>query len=142
MSLYGLFNAFWLYADIPLCYRCGAVLREPLDKGNVKAVVAVNLGGVPFPKAVGADSLIAQILANNRKLLLNHARGDGKHLFCRTDPIPQTIVFDVLLDHQRNGEDALFPRPLFVDASSKLSHCAAGICGFVLRFKANGRTFS
>ena len=44
---------------IPLRHGGGAVLQEPLDKGNVKAVIVVDLCGVPLAEAVGADALIA-----------------------------------------------------------------------------------
>ena len=44
--------------DAPLRYACGAMLQEPLDKGNVIAVLLVYLCGIPFPKAVGADTLM------------------------------------------------------------------------------------
>ena len=51
-----------LDADVVLCGGCGAVLQKPLDKGDIIAVVLVDFGGVPFPKAVGTDPLIAQIM--------------------------------------------------------------------------------
>ena len=44
---------------IPLRHGGGAVLQEPLDKGNVIAVLLVNLSRVPLAEAVGADALIA-----------------------------------------------------------------------------------
>ena len=58
MPLNGLFNSLRLDADIVLSGLCAAVLQEPLDKGNVAAVVLVDLRGVPLAIAVGADALI------------------------------------------------------------------------------------
>ena len=62
MPLNRLLNAQRLYADISLRHRRAAVLQEPLDKGNVKAVIVVNLRGAPFPEVVGGYPLIAQIV--------------------------------------------------------------------------------
>ena len=57
MSHNRLFDPLWLDTDIPLCGGGGSVLEETQDKGNVKAVVAVNLCRIPLAKAVGADTL-------------------------------------------------------------------------------------
>ena len=43
MILNCLLNSLRLYADVPLCGGCAAVLQEPLDKGDVIAVRLVDL---------------------------------------------------------------------------------------------------
>ena len=47
------------------------MLQKALHKGIIKAVVLVNLRRVPFAEAVGADALIAQVFADDGKLLLD-----------------------------------------------------------------------
>ena len=44
MSLNRLFYPLWLHPDIPLRHGGGAVLKKPLDKGNIKPIRLVNLG--------------------------------------------------------------------------------------------------
>ena len=44
---------------IPLRHGGGAVLQEPLDKGDIESAVFVNLRCIPLAEAVGADALIA-----------------------------------------------------------------------------------
>ncbi len=78
---------------ISLCYRCAAVLQEPLHKGNVIAVVAVDLCCVPFSETVSADVLIAQVVTYRRELLLDGARSKGKNKICAADAEAQTIVY-------------------------------------------------
>jgi len=63
-----LFYPLRLDADVALCDGGGAVLQKPLNKGNVEAVVLVNLRRIPFAEAVSADALILDKL--QRKL--NH----------------------------------------------------------------------
>ena len=55
MILNGLFDALWLNADVPLRGGCAAVLQQSLHKGNIVAVIFVNLRSVPLAEAVGAD---------------------------------------------------------------------------------------
>ena len=79
MSFNRLFDPLRLDADIPLRDGGGTVLQQPLDKGNVEAVVPVNLRRVPFAEAVGADALKAQVIADNGKLLLDGAFRNQTH---------------------------------------------------------------
>lgn len=51
--------------DVDVCYGCRAVLQEPLNKGNVIAVVLVYLRCVPLAEAVSAYAFIAKVVANN-----------------------------------------------------------------------------
>lgn len=39
VSLNGSFNPLWLYANIPLCNRRAAVLKEPPNKRDVITIV-------------------------------------------------------------------------------------------------------
>ena len=58
MLLNSSLDSLRLDADVFLRGRRTAVLQEPLDKGNVAAVVLVDLRGVPLAKAAGADAII------------------------------------------------------------------------------------
>ena len=69
--LYRLFDALWLDTDIPLCGACAAMLLQPLNQRNIKAIGIINLRSIPFAEAVGTDALIAQIVAYNPKLALH-----------------------------------------------------------------------
>lgn len=95
MSFNGLFNPLRLNADVSLCHGGAAVLQETLYKRNVIAVVSVNLCCVPLAEAVCADSLKAQIIAHDGKLLLNCPCGDRKDQIGAAYAVAQTVVFDV-----------------------------------------------
>ena len=104
-----LFDPLRLDADVALRHGGGAVLQKPLHKGNIKPICLVNFGGVPLAEAVGADTLEAQIVADDGKLLLDRPFGDGEHAVIALEAVAQTVVLDVLLNDQRDGEDAAFP---------------------------------
>ena len=104
MSLDCLFDPLRFDADVTLRGGGAGVLQKPLYQSNVISAVLVNFGGIPFPEAVGADALIAQIIADDVKLFLYGSfcyweDGDGA-----LDAIPQTIILNVLLDHKGHGE--------------------------------------
>lgn len=80
------------------------MLQEPLHKRNIITVALVNLGCIPFPEAVSADALIAKIIADKRKLLLNGPLCDREDKLIRLDAMAQTEVLNVLLDDKRDGE--------------------------------------
>ena len=65
MILNCVLNSLWLNADIPLCCGGAAVLQQSLNQDDVLAVVFVNLRGIPLAEAVGADALIAQVVADD-----------------------------------------------------------------------------
>lgn len=73
MVLNRLFYSLRLHSDIPLGYCGGAVLQEPLDEGYVAAVGLVYLRSVPLAEAMRAYTVIAQIVADDFKLLLYRA---------------------------------------------------------------------
>ena len=101
------------------------MLQEPLDEGDVKAVILVNLRGVPFAEAVGADALVAQTVTDDGELLLNCSCGHREDQVVAAYVVAQTIVFDVLLDDQRDSEDALLACLLLV----------VGLCLLAYRMK-------
>lgn len=109
VPLYCLFYALRLNADVSLCHACAGMLQKTLDKGNVKAVVAVDFCCKVFPKAMGADPLKAQVIAHKGKLLLNGSFGQRKDALIASDPVPQTVVFQILQNHDGNGENPLLP---------------------------------
>ena len=109
MSLNRLIDPLWLNADVALCYCGGAVLQKPLN------ICLVNLCRIPFAEAVGADPLEAKVIAYNSELLLNRPFRNRKHAVIALDAIAQTVVLNVLLDDQRDGEDAALPCLLFND---------------------------
>ena len=103
------FNPLRLHADITLGSGGGAVLQKPLHQGNVITTVFVNLRSIPFAEAVSADPLEAQIIADDFQLLLDGSFGQRKNPLVAAEAVPQAIVFDVLLDHQRHRENAALP---------------------------------
>ena len=80
-----------LNTDIPLCDGGGAVLQKPLNKGNIVAVGLVNLRGVPLAETVCTDTLKAQIVANDVKLLLYSPLSDRENQLVPANTIPQAI---------------------------------------------------
>lgn len=109
MCLYCLFNTSWLNANVALGDACAAVLQKALNKGNVITAVLVNLRCVPLAEAVCADPLKAQVIAHKGKLLLNGSFGQRKDALIASDPVPQTVVFQILQNHDGNGENPLLP---------------------------------
>ena len=64
---------------------------------------------------MGADALIAQIVAHNGKLLLDCPLGDGEKELGASDGITQSVVLQILLDDEGDGEDPLLACFLFHD---------------------------
>ena len=71
MILNCLLDFLRLDADISLRGGCGTVLKEPLHQGYVKAVCVVDFRCVPLAEAVGTDTLVPQVIADNVKLAFN-----------------------------------------------------------------------
>ena len=65
MVLNRLFDPLWLNADVTLGSGSGTVLQQPLHQRNVETVIVVDFRCVPLAEAVGADALIAQIVAHD-----------------------------------------------------------------------------
>jgi len=106
MSFDCFFYPLRLNTDVALRGRCGTVLQEPLNKGNVIAVVLVNLCCVPLAEAVSADAFIAKVVADNGKLLLYGAFRDGEDTLIALDGVSQTVVFYVLSNHKGDSENS------------------------------------
>ena len=104
MSFDGLLNPLRFDADVTLCCGGAGVLQQPLHQGDVISAVLVNLGGIPLPEAVSADALIAQVVTDDMKLLLDgsfcHRENGGSAL----DAVSQAVILDVLLDNKGNCE--------------------------------------
>ena len=108
MILYRLFDPLWLNADVPLSSAGTAVLQQPLHQGDIEAVGIIDFCCIPLAKAVGADPLEAQVIADNMQLLLHCPLRDGEHQFCSPDVVAQTVVFNVLIyDHGNSEHPAL-----------------------------------
>ena len=108
MILYSLFNSLWFNADVPLRGAGTAMLQQPLHRGDIEAIGIIDFCGIPFAKAVGADSLEAQVIADNMQLLLHCPFCGGEHQFCAPYVVAQTVVFDVLVYDHGNGEHSAF----------------------------------
>ena len=109
MILNCLLNSLRLNADIPLGGGSGTMLQKPLHQRNIEAVGLVYLRCIPLAEAVGTDALIAQIVAYTPKLLLYCPFCDREDALRAPDAIAQTVVFDILLNHQRNCKDTPLP---------------------------------
>ena len=59
-----LFHLLITHADVAPGDHRTAVLQKPLDKHDVVSVVVVDACGVPLAEAVGADVLIAKVIAH------------------------------------------------------------------------------
>lgn len=81
------------------------MLQEPLNKGNVIATVLVYLCGIPLAEAVGTDALVPQVIADDVQLLLDRALSNGEDDVRSSDIVAQAVIFNVLVKHQRDGED-------------------------------------
>ncbi|MCI6850880.1 MAG: hypothetical protein MR883_05105 [Clostridiales bacterium] len=106
-----LLNFLWLNADISLGGGGTAVLKEPLHQCYVKAVCILDFRCVPLAEAVGTDTLVPQIIADNVKLLL--------HCTLFFSKMPKNA--DVRVDNIRPyGGNAAFIRqtPIFCSAES------------------------
>ena len=78
---------------------------------------------------MGADALIAQIIADASKDFLHFPCRDGEDQLRVLDPIPQAVILDVLLNHERDCEDALLPRLLLHDGETEPSAIIHDIAG-------------
>lgn len=104
-----LFNPSRLDAYIALRDGGARVQQQPLNKRDIVTVALIDFRRIPFPEAVSADALIAEIVADKRKLLLNGPLRDREDKLIRLDTAAQTEVLNVLLDDKRNGEGSALP---------------------------------
>ena len=129
MSFNRLLDSLRLDADVALRDGCAAVLQQTLDKRNVEAVVLVDLRGVPFAEAVSADALIAEVITDAGKDLLHFPRRDGENQITVSDAVAQTVILDVLLNHERDREDTLLSRLLLDDGQAEASAVVHNVTG-------------
>ena len=64
---------------------------------------------------MSADTLKAQIVADDFQLLLDGSLGQREHQFISPDAVPQAVIFNILLDYQRHSKDTTFPCLLLHD---------------------------
>lgn len=129
MSFNRLLDPLGFDADIALRDGCAAVLQQTLDKGDVETVVFVDLRGVPFAEAVSADALIAEVVTDAGKDLLHFPRRDGEYQITVSDAVAQTVILDVLLNHERDREIALLSRLLLDDGQAEASAVVHNVTG-------------
>ena len=113
------FDPLLLSANVTLRDGSRAVLEKSLDKDDVIPAGFVNLGGVPLAETVGADTLKPQIVTDNGKLFLHSPFRDGENQGLSADAVPQTVVLDILSDHQRDGKDTALAGLLFHDLKAE-----------------------
>ena len=82
------------------------MLQQSLDKGNVEPVIVVDFRCVPLSETVGADAIVAQIVAHDFQLLLDCPFRNGENQFITPDAVAQTVVLNVLLNHKGNCEES------------------------------------
>ena len=76
------------------------MLQKALHKGDVIAIIAVDLCRIPFAEAVGADPLIAQVITDASKDLLHFPCRDGEDQIEMLDAVAQAVILNVLLDYK------------------------------------------
>ena len=129
MSFNRLLDPLGFDADVALRDGCAAVLQQTLDKGDVKAVVLVDFRSVPLAEAVSADSLIAKVITDAGQNLLHFPRRDGENQITVTDAVAQTVILDVLLNHERDREIASLSRLLLDDREAEASAVVHNVTG-------------
>lgn len=115
MSLNGLLHLLLLDPDVPLCHRRAAMLQELLDQRNVIAAVSVDLCRIVLAKAVGADTLDFQIVADELQLLLNRSLCQREDSCIGKNPVIKAIAPDELVQCQRHGKNTGLSRFLLSD---------------------------
>ena len=68
------------------------MLQKMLDKGNIIAVILINLRGVPLAETVSADLLVARMVADDGELLLYGPLRERENAF-RGSNAPQFVDF-------------------------------------------------
>ena len=129
MSFNRLLDPLGFNSNVALRDGCAAVLQQTLDQGNVEAVVLVDLRGVPFAEAVRADALIAEVITDAGKDLLHFPCRDGEYQITVSDAVAQTVILDVLLDHERDCEIASLSRLLLDDGQAEASAVVHNVTG-------------
>lgn len=127
MSLYRPLYSLWLNPNVSLRNGGGAVLQEPLDKGNIIPILEINFCRIPLPETMRADPLIAQVVTDAGKDLLHFPCRDGEQQGGPSDPVTQAVVLHVLINHKGNGKDTLLARLLFRNGKAVASAVADNV---------------
>ena len=115
MVLDSLLYPLRLNADIPLRGGGAAMLQQPLHKGDIVTVILVNLRRIPLAEAVSAYVGIVKIITDDCKLLLDCPFRNGENALRAPDAVAQTVILDILLNQERDGEDSALPGFLLHD---------------------------
>ena len=78
----------------------------------------VDIRGIPFAEAVGADVGIAEGIACFLEVLLNCVCAYGEQTFVRGDVMFPSVVAEEVIDSRGNCERALLPGLLFHDVQT------------------------
>lgn len=108
MPLYGSFQFFGLDTYIPLRDHRTAVLQQLLNERNIVPIVFVNLRGIELPKAMGADTLIPQILTYDVQLFLDLASCQREHERMDRDLVIHAVEPNKLIQSQGDSENTGF----------------------------------
>ena len=85
------------------------MLQQPLHQRDVVIVFVVDLRCIPLAETVGADPFQIQIVAHDFQLLLDGSFSDREDQIVPADAISQAVVFDILLNQERNSEYSALP---------------------------------
>ena len=112
------FNLPLLDADVALRDGCAAVLKEVLNQGDIIAVVSVNLRGIVFAEAVGADAGEAQVVAHILQMLLDGTLCQRENNVRGGNGVVQAITADELIQGKGDSEHPCLPGFLFSDGQA------------------------
>ena len=80
------------------------MLQKMLDKGDVVAIVLVNLSGVVLPETVSRDAAVPKIIADSGELHLDGSDGDWEDSLLSGDMVIQAINTDVVVEDYWNSK--------------------------------------
>lgn len=108
-----LFHLLITHADVaPGDHRTG-MLQKPLNQHDVVTVLIVDACCVPLAKAVCADVLIAEMVADELEMVLDLSCADGKQKGVVWDLVRVCVLSQEAVDLIGNGELATLPGLLF-----------------------------
>ena len=115
MVLNGLLHFPWLYPDVSLGHSSAAVLQELLHQRDIIAIVPIDLGGIVFSEAVGADALEFQIVAHQLQLFLHCSFRHRENHGVVGDAVVDAVAANELIEGQGYGKGSGFPGLLLGD---------------------------
>ena len=104
------------------------MLQEPLYQYDVVTVGVVNACGVPLAEAVGADVLIAKMIAHKLEVVLDLANAYGEQKGVVRNLVRVCILPEKAVDFIRNGELSLLPGLLLGDVQSPAVAITEEVC--------------